>query len=611
MLKFPVRSKFDFIYKIELLRERNKMNKKRLTAVLLAFALTLGGCGGDSSTTTSTPTSTSQSQVVNQDGGVDGSAGNYDDSGEVIPDAEQYMNYCLTSDPKVLDTTQTNTTTDLVVVANTVISLTRLQMFEGALTAMPYGAKSWDKSDDGMKYTFYLEEDAVWTDGVPVTAQQYVDAFQRILSPDVASPSATIINPIKNAEAVRLGEVDPSELGAKAIDDYTLEIELEYFVAYFMDLTYNPVFSPVRLDVIEQYGSSYGVEAENIIGCGAFTLDEWVHDSHLTLVKNPTYFQADDVLLEQINFKIIKDTNTIMAELYSGNVDRSSVSSVEWREKLIAADLHNYGDYVLGGTYMMILNTEYETNGVKIFSNEKIRQAISSAIDREQAVDFVANGLGIPAQGLIPSTISLDGSNYRELSGYVPMASHEAQDAKELFIEGLNELGVDPDPSKYSINFLVRSTSAADKDIAEYYYEVFKSTIGIKIDIQQVESAVGRDLTMAGDFGMTTVTYYSSTNDPNSLLSPWISSATGNYNHGWTSEAYDTAVATANSSADSSVRLENFMEAERLVVEEAALLIPIYHPMSSMMTAKYLYGFQSEASSFAPALFSTVFTSGR
>lgn len=580
---------------------------KKLVSMLLLLSLSLVGCSSDNGGSSSN-TSGGGSSNTNS-GGESVSAGLVVNG--VTLDSEQYVNYSLTSDPKVLDTTLTNTTTDLAIVSNTKLILTRLQMVDGVLTPMPYGAHSWDKSEDGMTYTFYLQEDAQWEDGVAVTAQQYIDAFARILDPDTASPVTASLAPVKNADAIRQGEMDISELGATAIDDYTLEIELEYYVAYFLDLTYNPVYSPIRLDVMEEYGSSYGVEAENMISCGAFVVDEWVHDSHVTMVKNPTFYDAENVYLDQINFKIIKDTNSVMAELYSGNLDRSSVSSPEWREQFIEQGNHTYGDYVLAGTYMMVLSTEYETNGVKIFSNAKIRQALSAAIDRSEAVEMVANGLAVPAEGLVPSTIAMDGINYRSTSGYSPVAVHEAADPKALFIEGLEELGANPDPSQYSINLLVRSTTAADKDIAEYYYEVFKEAIGFSIDVQQVESAVGLDMTKAGDFGITTVTYYSSTNDPNALLAPWVGSATNNYNTSWSSEAYDTAVDTANKSTDSDTRLAEFMEAERVIIEEEAALIPIYHPMSSMMTAKYVYGFESEASAFAPALFSSVYISGR
>ncbi len=586
---------------------------KRLLALILALMFVLAACssGTDSGSTDSGTTDSGTTDSGTTDAGTTDEGADTTIDG-LVPDEEQFINYSLYSDPKILDTTQTNTITDLVVVANTVVSLTRLQKDDdGSLKPMPYGAASWTKSDDGLVYTFNLA-DVVWEDGVPVTAQHYMDAFLRVLDPAIASPSAEMLNPIKNAEAYRLGEVGVEEFGVKIINDKTIEITLGELVPYFMDMTYNPVYSPIRLDVMEQHGSTYGTEPDTLIACGAFKVEEWVHDSHVKLVKNPTYFETDQSLLEEINFKIIKDSNAIMAELFSGTIDRSSVSVKEWREKFIEQGDHNYGDYVLAGTYILIPNTTWtDENGVALLSNAKIRQALSSALNRAEVADIVAGGLAVPAEGFVPSIITVDGQNYRTTTGYSAVEAHISADPKALFIEGLTELGVDPDPTKYTIDYLVRSTTATSKDQAEYFYEVFKSAIGVELEIRQVESAVGREITMAGDYGMTYTTYYSDYNDPNALLSSWISSSTNSYNTGWTNAAYDEAMAKANSSTSTEERLELFKEAERVFIEQDCAIIPVYHPMSSMMTAKYVQGFEAEASGFAPTLFATVWTSGR
>ncbi len=339
-------------------------------------------------------------------------------------------------------------------------------------------------------------------------------------------------------------------------------------------------------------------------------MQEWAHDSHITLVKNDTYFEADQSMLEQINFRIIKDNNAIMAELYSGTIDRSSVSSQEWRDKIIETGNFTHGDYATSGVYVLIMNTNYvdETTGVKILSNAKIRRAISAAVDRQEACDMINAGRAIPAEGFVPSVISLDNESFREAAGYSPVQSVTSiADPKALFIEGLEELGADPDPSKYTINYLVRSTTATSKDQAEYLYEVFKTKIGFEFAIEQVESAVGRDRTSAGDFGVTSTTYYADYNDPNSILSYYVSDVESSYNTGWKNERYDECCYTATASRDAEERATLFTEAEKIIVEDDALLAPLFHPLSSMVTANYVHGFQGAAASFSPTLFSTVY----
>ncbi len=520
---------------------------------------------------------------------------------------EQVLNYALTSDPTILDSTQTNTTTDLVVACNIGVSVTRLQMKDGVLASQPYGAASWEQSEDGMTWTFTLA-DVIWEDDVPVTAQHYVDGLKRIVDPITGSVQASLLTSLKNAKSIIEGSMDISELGVVALDDKTLQVELEEYIPYFLDLTYGPCFMPIRLDVMEEYGSKYATEAEYTIACGAFKLEEWVHDSHLKLVKNDKYFETDESWLEEINFKIIKDTNSVMAELYSGNIDRSSVSSTEWREKLIATDNFNYGDYVIAGTCTLIQNTAYESNGVPILSNAKIRRAISACIDRTEVGSVLNSGLAVAAEGYVPITLSVDGVNFSTASNQSLVSDMQSEiDPKALFIEGLEELGVDTDPSKYSIHYLVRSTTTTERDKAEYFYEVFKTAIGFNLEIEQVESSAGLDMVKAGEFGLVSVTYYADFNDPYSLLSSYISSVGSNYKTSWVNERYDECCFDAASSRDTDERIALFAEAETILVAEDAVAVPLYHPMSSMMTAKYVKGFQSEASTFCPTLFATVY----
>ncbi len=566
--------------------------RKFLQGSILALATaSLAACGEETSTATGGETST--------DAGATGGGS----------DVEQVLNYALLSDPKVMDTTQSNSTTDLICICNSAVQITALQMVDGVLAPQPYGATSWETSEDGLTWTFNLDA-VVWEDGQPVTAQHYVDAFKRIVDPALASVQAKTLMSFKNAEKIIAGELEPSMLGVTAVDDSTLQIELDYYLPYFLDLTYGPCFTPVRLDVIEQHGSTYGTEADTLISCGAFKVTEWVHDSHITLTKNEKYYRADEVALDRVEIKIIKDYNSVLAELYSGTIDRSSVSSTEWREKLIETDNFNYGDFTLAGTCTLFFNAGYEdASGNKLLSNSKIRRAIGACIDGQETGDMINGGLAVPAKGLIPITLSIDGVNFREAAGTDPVADLKAEvpDPKALFIEGLKELGLPEDPTAYKINYLVKSTTAASKDNAEYFYEIFKNKIGFEIEIEQVESAVGYDRGKSGEFGMVVSTHYTEYNDPIDLMGMCISTKDSNYALNWNNTTFDDYCNTAAQSRDHDERVKLFADAEKLAVAEDAIIVPIYHPISSMMTAKDVHGFESEAGTFGPSLFRTVY----
>lgn len=531
----------------------------------------------------------------------------------VIPDdidAEQFLNYPLYMDPTVIDGTMTNSGTDATFICNVNIPLIEIGQNENGLMIVGGGAKSWEISDDGLVYTFHLRE-FYWEDDMQVTADQYEYSLKRALDPEVGSQVSYMLFDIKNAEKAVKSEVSIEEIGVKAIDDLTLEITLEKVTPYFIQLAYSPMFTPTREDLIEEFGSAYGTDADKIMSCGPFKMTEWVHDSYITLEKNEKYWNADVVALETINFKLIKDRQAMMSELMNHSIDRTSVSTMEWREKLIAMDEFTYGDYILSGTYSLFLNTGYESpEGVKILSNTKVRQAIAASIDKAEATLMLKGNMAIPATGYVPSELQMDGLNYRDASGYSVTNAFDGIDPKALLIEGLEELGVEPDPTLYSIEYLVGSTTATAKKDAEYFYETIRNDLGLNLEIIQVESGVARERGRNGDYGISYQTSYADYNDPSTYLNGWITYLeTHVHETFYDNTEYDNLIDAANNSTDTYERLRLFSEGEKLLVETDCIIIPIYHPMSSMMNAAYMKGFINQ--NYTATQFKTVYTQGR
>lgn len=237
------------------------MKIKRILAVMLAGAmmLSMAACGGESKEESAAQPSAEQKTI----------------DGNVL-DAEQYFNGYLGADPTTLDGVIGNDNIGGGVLNNVMEPLTRLAEKDGKNIREGAGAESWESNEDGTVWTFHLRENT-WSDGQPVKAQDYVYSIVRTLTPETGSPNSYLLTCVKNANAVLAGEMDPSELGVKAIDDKTVEFTLEQPTPYFLSLTDGRIMQPQRQDIVEQYGESYGAEATNMVYCGPFKVESWIH----------------------------------------------------------------------------------------------------------------------------------------------------------------------------------------------------------------------------------------------------------------------------------------------------------------------------------------------
>ena len=249
------------------------MKIKRILAVMLAGAmmLSMAACGGESKEESAAQPSAEQKTI----------------DGNVL-DAEQYFNGYLGADPTTLDGVIGNDNIGGGVLNNVMEPLTRLAEKDGKNIREGAGAESWESNEDGTVWTFHLRENT-WSDGQPVKAQDYVYSIVRTLTPETGSPNSYLLTCVKNANAVLAGEMDPSELGVKAIDDKTVEFTLEQPTPYFLSLTDGRIMQPQRQDIVEQYGESYGAEATNMVYCGPFKVESWMHNAEMVLVKNDSY----------------------------------------------------------------------------------------------------------------------------------------------------------------------------------------------------------------------------------------------------------------------------------------------------------------------------------
>ncbi|MEC3510559.1 peptide ABC transporter substrate-binding protein, partial [Bacillus thuringiensis] len=252
---------------------------------------------------------------------------------------------------------------------------------------IPGVAKSYEVSEDKKTYTFHLR-DSKWSNGTPVTAADFLFSWKRAVNPDTAAEYAFLFFDIKNAKKINSKELPIDQLGVKAIDDKTLEVKLEQPVPYFIDLTTFATFLPINEKYFESKGKHYGLEANQLVYNGAFTLENWKHEQSFQLKKNPNYWDAKIVKLGEINFDIVKDKSTEINLYESGQIDRVGLTG-EFVDKY-----RNSPDFKERPEVTMQFLRMNQKN--EVLKNKHVRLAISQAMNKKAFVDTVLNNGSLP-----------------------------------------------------------------------------------------------------------------------------------------------------------------------------------------------------------------------
>ncbi|MFR1707554.1 MAG: peptide ABC transporter substrate-binding protein [Clostridium sp.] len=524
-------------------------------------------------------------------------------NGEV--DSDQYLNLLLASEPKTIDQSKSSDSYSSQILANCQEGLTRIIQDENGKDKIIEGmAESWEPSEDKTVWTFKLR-DAKWSDGQPITAKDFVYGITRTLDQNTASPYAFLLYPIKNAAEFNSGKAKAEDLGIKAIDDKTLEFTLTSPCAYFLDLTYFKVMQPQREDVVTQHGDKYGSEANAMVYSGPFMISEWVHNNKVEFVKNPEYWDAENVKLEKATMKIIKEESARMNELYNGSLDMAAVVKPEWIEKFDST-----GEFEARKGYDASTTYTFFNTKDKLFSNAKVRKAFIIAEDRENKIKTLRKGLGEPALGFVPKSVQIGGEEFRTKVNETPIQKliDENPDPKALLVEGMKELGLGEDPSKITIKYLQSGTDATAKEYAEFQQQVYAQKLGINVDVEYVEWAIFQQRTDDMDYQVAGMAWTGDYNDPNTYLDMWTSTA-GVVPTGWSNPKYDELISKAAASADPNERADIFKEAERILLYEDGVISPEAWRFKNTYVRKYV-------KNYSAPLFGTIdlkytYTSGR
>ncbi|RDW20460.1 peptide ABC transporter substrate-binding protein [Oceanobacillus chungangensis] len=453
------------------------------------------------------------------------------------------------------------------------------QIFEGLMRINQDGeveeamAESYDVSDDLLTYTFHIREDAVWSNGDPVTAGDFEYAWKWVLNPDNADTDyAYQLYVIKGAQAAKEEGASSDDIGVTAIDEKTLEVILEQPTPYFLDLTAFYTYYPVNQKVVEGATDWALNVTDTYVTNGPFLIESWAHKDQIVLKKNPEYWDADTVKLETINMYMIDDENTSLEMFNSGELDwagdptdalpLSAIPSLKADGSLNISPL--------AGVYYYAFNTEVEP-----FNNVNIRKAFALAINREGIVQSVTQREEIPAMALVPPSIWEESEE-----GY--FKDNDVETAKEYLATGLEELGLEELPA-ISLSY---NTSEAHAAIAQAVQDMWRQNLGVEVTLNNEEWNVYLDSMSAGNFQTGRMGWLADFNDAINFIELFQSVGGNNYTN-WESEEYSNLIEQSRTETDPDARKEILREAEAIFMEDLPIA-PIYFYTNAWLSKDFV-----------------------
>lgn len=448
-----------------------------------------------------------------------------------------------------------------------------LHTFEGLLIYNEAGeiaagqAEEWGPSEDGLTWTFKLREGLKWSDGTDLTAEDFVYSWKRVCDPATAAPYAeTVLGMVEGYSEAIAGNVDA--LGVKAVDERTLEVKLSAPCTFFDGLAAFATLSPVQKATIEANGEAWATKAETYVSNGAFYVTEWVPDSHITVSKNPNYWNKDAIKLDSIKFVLMEDANAAYTAYQKGDILLAKDVPTEEIPSLEGND--EFKVETICGTYYLSLN-----DAKAPFDNANIRKALSLAIDR----DYVANTI---MQGTYAPAYNFMGPGWADPVGgdFMANANGGKTYISEDFEANLAEAKKLMEAEGYSAdNMLTFTYSTNDagyhKAVAEYLQQAWKE-IYVDVKVEVVEWSSFTPMRRQGDYDASRNGWVADYSDPSNMLD-LLFSTNGNNDGKFNDADYDAAMTTARTTVDATARSAALHQAEDILMEKAACIPVAYY----------------------------------
>ncbi|WP_193110980.1 oligopeptide ABC transporter substrate-binding protein OppA [Klebsiella aerogenes] len=456
-------------------------------------------------------------------------------------------------------------------------------LFEGLVIGdlnghpVPGVAESWDNNDFKV-WTFHIRKDAKWSDGSPVTAQDFVYSWQRLADPKTASPYASYLQygHVANVDEIIAGKKPATDLGVKAIDDKTFEVTLSEPVPYFYKLLVHPSVSPVPKAAIEKYGEKW-TQPANIVTNGAYKLKDWVVNERIVLERNTNYWDNAKTVINQVTYLPISSEVTDVNRYRSGEIDMTyNNMPIELFQKLkkeIPKEVH-VDPYLC--TYY------YEINNQKApFTDVRVRTALKLALDRDIIVNKVKNQGDLPAYSYTPPYT--DGMKLVEPEWFKWSQEKRNEEAKKL----LAEAGYTADkPLTFN---LLYNTSDLHKKLAIAVASIWKKNLGANVKLENQEWKTFLDSRHQGTFDVARAGWCADYNEPTSFLNTMLSDSSNNTAH-YKSPAFDKIIGDTLQVTDEAKRAELYAQSEQQLDKDSAI-VPVYYYVNARLVKPWVGGY--------------------
>jgi len=534
------------------------VNRSALAALLTGAAGVLAGCGAAGVGVGPTGAQSAPSITVG-----------------TTPAQVQVLARSLDDTPRSLDPQIANDVPSQRVLDDLFEGLTTIDLAGNASAGV---ATSWESSADGRTWTFHLRPEARWSNGAPLTAQDFVYSWRREVDPKTGAEYAQALSPIENALDIAEGRKPIDTLGVEALDAQTLRVRLTGPTPYLLDLLCQPYLYPVYQPAIQKYGDSWA-RPEHIVSNGAFMLQEDVIGSRITLAKNPNYWDAARVRLQRVVYYILTDQSVQAQRFLAGDVDWTDSFAANQRAWLKS----QLGDQVVNspyfGTYMLGINVQRPP----FKNNRALRQALVLALDREPLTGYLREGMNPPAYTLMPPLPGYQRPRPAWLS--LSTAQRHAR-ARELYraagYSSRHPLRVDLD---------VPIGGSDQRDLYEAIVADWRSVLGADVQLHELEFKVLLQELQLHNFVLFHSSWIGDYPDPFAFMQIFRTGDGNNYGS-YSNPAFDQLLDQATQSADKAARYRLFEQAERLLDDDAAY-IPIMYYTTRHLIKPYLRGWQS------------------
>jgi peptide/nickel transport system substrate-binding protein/oligopeptide transport system substrate-binding protein len=432
----------------------------------------------------------------------------------------------------------------------------------------PAAADSWEVSADGLTWTFHLRKDAMWSDGQPVTADDWVFSLQRYVDPKMANPYAGFLNNIQTAEAVNKGEKTMEEFGVKKIDDTTFSITTATPIPYFLSVASWHYLVPKHM--VDQHGDAWADKPETAVSNGPFVIKEWNKGKNVLYGLNPHYTGPWKPLVEQMEMIIIPESGAPLLQMYqAGEVETAPVNGEELAQMLADPNAKGevYTETAFTSAYVFFNDTKPP------FNDLKVRQAISHAIDRD-AIKQVMQGLSEPSYGHLPKGFPCsqqDDAEFKKIQGYDP-----AQAKKLLADAGF------PDGKGFpEFEFWTRQGQYVRE--AEAIQNMLKENLGITVTLKDQERSFFMDKLRAHEIDFGLVQWGADFVDPSNFFDWWANQS----RHTWKNDEFNKLVAEAGPMIDTDKRCGIYNQAEKILASDVGAVF-VVNPVVGSLFKPYL-----------------------